>query len=38
MKKIIVTGGNGRFGKILKELSGKIIYFPLKSNNTYKKH
>ena len=30
MKKIIVTGGNGRFGKILKELSGKNYLFPSK--------
>ena len=30
MKKILVTGGNGRFGKILKKMSGKNYLFPSK--------
>jgi dTDP-4-dehydrorhamnose reductase len=30
MKRILVTGGKGRFGKILKKLSGKNYLFPSK--------
>jgi len=39
MKKIIVTGGSGRFGKILKNYKTKfIIYFPTRSKLDIKKY
>ena len=39
MKKIIVTGGSGRFGKILKKYkSNFVVYFPTKSRLDIKKY
>ena len=39
MKKIIVTGGSGRFGKILKKYKSKYnVFFPTKSKLNIKKY
>jgi hypothetical protein len=30
--KIVVTGGSGRFGKLLKKKTNKNLFFQIKSN------